>query len=191
MTTEDVVSAVTRTTSYRDAAQVLWGEAGTYCHDSYQRQRHLFPELPDELPIVIGITAYGKCLGATETTWTHGPRITIASNLFGRGRALVDDVMTHEMLHAWLAVTCQHVNHDTDDWYAAVRRLSPAVLGHQLDVQRGAGRKSVRVKQTDGSSKVRKVRTQDAISHGDVARWPYSLRPVGYNPGAPIGCPSY
>jgi hypothetical protein len=63
VTTEDVVSAVSRTTRYRGAAQVLWGEAGTYCHDSYQRQRHLFPELPDELPIVIGITAYGKCLG--------------------------------------------------------------------------------------------------------------------------------
>jgi hypothetical protein len=132
-----------------------------------------------------------SCLGATETTWTHGPRITIASNLFERGRALVDDVMVHEMCHAWLCLTGQDVNHDTAAWYTAVCRLSPAVLGHELDVQRGSGRRSVRVKQADGRSVVRKVRTQGAISHGDVARWPYSFRPAGYDLGAPIGCPSY
>ena len=129
-TTQNVVTAATQTTSYRDAAAMLWGEAGTYCHDSYQRWLPLFPELPDEVPIVIG-----------------------------------------------------------DDWYAAIRRLSPEVLGHQLDARRGGDRKSVRVKQADGTSVVRKIRNPDVTPHGAVARWPYSFRPADL--GEPIGCPSY
>jgi hypothetical protein len=187
----DVVSIAMGTTSYRDASAVLWGEAGTYCHDSYQRWLPLFGELPETLPIVIGITAYGHCIGLSRITWTHGPRITIASNQFWRGGGAVDDVMVHEMLHCWLYLTGQDTAHKGAAWYAAINRLSPDVLGHQLDVRRGGNRKSVRIKQSDGSSRVHKVRVPDATPHGDVARWPGSFRPAGYDLGAPIGCPSY
>src|SRR6478736_960917 len=101
-------------------------------YNTYDRQHHLFPELPEQLPIVIGITAYGKCIGLSRTTWTHGPRITIASNRFWRGRHFVDDIMCHEMLHCWLYLTGQDVDHKSEAWYAAIRRLSPEVLGHEL-----------------------------------------------------------
>jgi hypothetical protein len=178
--------------TYRDAATTLWGEAGAYAHDSYSRQRHLFPELPDTLPIVIGLTAYGKCLGLTRTHWQHGPRITIASNHFKRGRHAVDDVMVHEMLHAWLHITGQDTAHDREAWYAAIRRLSPVVLGHDLDVRRGAHRKSVRIKRDDGTSFVRKEKVPELEGqHNRVSRWPYSYRPGDYDNGEPIHCPSY
>ncbi len=184
-------------TPYRDAAVTLWGEAGAYTHDTYRRLRDShFPGLPDELPIVIGITAYGSCIGLTRPGWQQGPRITIASNQFKAGRHAVDDVLVHEMLHVWLAATEQDPDHDTESWYAAVRRLSPAVLGRDLDVRRGSGRRSVRVPNPDAgeggpATVVRKVAVPGAVPHGDVARWPGPFRPDDYDYGKPIPCPSY
>jgi len=161
-------------------------------HDAYQRHLHLFPKLPDTLPIVIGITAYGRCIGLTRPHWEQGPRITIASNMFAKGTGAVDDIMVHEMLHAWLSVTGRDVAHDSEAWYAAIRRLSPKVLGHKLDVRRGAERKSVRIKLDDGTSVVRKVAVPElAGQHAQVAGWPYLFRPADYVVGAPIACPSY
>lgn len=181
-----------RTTAYRDAATTLWGDAGAYAHDAYQRHHHLFPELPDTLPIVIGITAYGHCIGLTRAGWEHGPRISIHSNQFAKGRRAVDDVMVHDMLHAWLYLTGQQVAHDSEAWYSAIRRLSHAVLGHHLDVRRGAERKSVRIKLADGTSVVRKEKVPEFEGqHDDVSRWPMAYRPADYDFGAPIGCPSY
>jgi hypothetical protein len=184
--------------SYRDAAITLWGEAGAYAHDTYTHWRPLYPELPAQLPIVIGITAYGHCLGLTRTAWGHGPRITLFSSMFSDGQRVVDDVMVHEMLHVWLRLTGQDVTHDSHAWYAAVRRLSPAVLGHELAVRRGADRRSVRIPNPayepgNGEPKtlVRKKRVPGAIEHGRVATWPGSFRPADWDPGPPIRCPSY
>jgi hypothetical protein len=180
------------TPDYREAATALWGDAGTYVHDTYRRFHHLLPELPDSLPIVIGITAYGKCAGLTRANWTHGPRISIASNLFQRGTRAVDDVMIHEMLHAWLYTTGKDTGHDSNDWYEAINRLSPAVLGQSLDLTRGAHRKSVRIKLEDGTSKVRKETIPGMESqHKQAATWPHPFRPDSYNWGSPIPCPSY
>ena len=187
------------TVSYRDAAAALWGEAGAYAHDAYARLRNEhYPELPAQLPIVIGITAYSHVAGLCGGTWEHGPRITLESRRFAQGRRWVDDLLTHEMLHAWLHVTGQETGHKGEPWYEAVRRLSPAALGRPIDVRRGADRKSVRVanpqwQEGNGEprSVVRKVTVPDAVPHGDVARWPQSFRPVAYDWGAPIDCPSY
>ena len=184
-------------TSYRDAAVALWGEAGAYAHDAYARIRaQHFPALPEQLPIVIGITAYGRCLGLTRACWDHGPRITVASNLFAQGRRRVDDTMVHEMLHVWLHQAGHSIEHRSDPWYAAVRRLSPAVLGHELDVRRGADRRSVRVPNPHAgegrpATVVRKVRADNAVPHGDVARWPSAFRPEGYDFGEVLYCPTY
>lgn len=124
----------------------------------------------------------------------HGPRITIASNLFSAGRKWVD----HEMLHYWLILTGRDTQHQDDDWYAAIRRLSPAVLGHDLNVRRGRDRQSVRIPNPayepgkgQPTTLVRKVRREDAIAHTDVARWPGSFRPPSYDWGTPIDCPTY
>ncbi len=193
-TTVPVHPAITvqATTGYREAAITLWGEAGAHVHDCYDRWHPLMPELPDTLPIVCGITAYGVCIGLTRGDWAPGPRITIGSNQFGRGAEVVSDIMVHEMLHAWLHVTGQNTKHKSEAWYAAVRRLSPAVLGHELDVRRGAQRKSVRVRLDDGRSVVRKVKVPEFEGqHAKVSRWPYAFRPAGWDRGARLYCPSY
>lgn len=133
-----VVISTGRTTwpvSYRAAAEALWGEAGD------RIRRELYPELP----VVIGITAYGHCEGLTRSRWSHGPRISLFSSAFGRGPRYVDDILTHELLHVWLALSGLQIHHDSDNWYQQVLRLSLAVLGHQVDARRGADRKSVRV----------------------------------------------
>jgi hypothetical protein len=104
----------------------------------------------------------------------------------------VADIVLHEMLHAWLYVTGQPTGHKSEDWYDAVRRLSPAVLGHELDIRRGAQRKSVRVKLDDGSSVVRKVKVPEYEGqHDKVSRWPGAFRPAGYDWGERLSCPSY
>jgi hypothetical protein len=211
----DVDTLVTLTTAppvpYRDAATALWGAAGAYAYDAYDRIRaSLYPELPARLPIVIGLTAYGACLGLTRGRWEHGPRITLPPEVFQGttaetarrhvpgGTRQVDDTLTHEMLHAWLVVTGRDTQHDSADWYEAVRRLSPAVLGRELDARRGAGRKSVRVPNPayvagNGQPKsiVRKRDTGHAIAHGDVARWPQAFRPDDHDWGTAIPCPTY
>ena len=97
---------------------MLWGEAGTYAHDTYDRLRaEFYPELPEQLPIVIGLTAYGHCIGLTMRGghWETEPRISLFSPLFGRGRLWVDDVLIHEMLHASLMVTGRLTDHNSDD----------------------------------------------------------------------------
>jgi hypothetical protein len=197
--------------SYPDAAAKFWGEAGTYAYDAYARIRtELFPELPEQLPIVIGIVAYGHCLGLTRGYWEHGPRISLPPEIFqgttaeGASRHVtggtrqVDDVLTHEMLHAWLYVTGREMSHDTDDWYEAIRRLSPEVLGRELDARRGAARRSIRVPnpayQAGGDEPktlVRKEPVKEAVQHGDAARWPQAFRPADYDWGQPIACPPY
>jgi hypothetical protein len=196
--------------SYRAAAVTFWGEAGAYAYDSYARIRTaLYPDLPEHLPIVIGITPYGRCLGLTRGGWEHGPRITLPPEVFRGttaanaqrrvpgGTRQVDDDLTHEMLHVWLLITGRQVSHDSEDWYEAVRRLSLAVLGHELDARRGAGRKSVRIpnpayRPGAGIPKtlVRKQRVTAPVTHADVATWPRSFRPANYDWGQPIACPS-
>ena len=187
------------TVSYRDAGIAYWGEAGAYAYDAYARIRPaLYPELPEQIPIVIGITAYGHCDGLTRGGWEHGPRISLFSSAFGDGTRYVDDLLTHEMLHAWLLVTGQHPKHDRPPWYEAIRRLSPAVLGLELDARRGAARKSVRVPNPayepggdEPKTLVRKQPVTDAVQHSDVARWPQAFRPAGDDWGPPIDCPPY
>jgi hypothetical protein len=197
--------------SYRAAAVRFWGEAGAYAYDAYARLRaELYADLPEHLPIVIGITAYGRCLGLTRGAWEHGPRITLPPEVFRGttaanarrctrgGTRRVDDALTHEMLHVWLIITGRKANHDSADWYEAVRRLSPAVLGHELAARRDPGRKSVRIpnpayRPGAGIPKtlVRKQRVTAAVTHADVATWPQSFRPATYDWGQPIDCPSY
>jgi hypothetical protein len=196
---------VKTTVSYRAAAVALWGDAGAYAHDAYTRLRVAhFPHLPEQMPITIGLTAYGHCLGLTRGNWTHGPRISLGSELFNGSRRIrggtgwVDDVLVHEMLHANLHLSGQDSAHNSDDWYAAVQELSPAILGCTLDIKRGADRKSVRVPNPHyqpgagyPKTMVRKVPAGLGWIHDMVATWPYSFRPKDYNFGEIIRCPAY
>ncbi len=107
--------------------------------------------------------------------------------------------MVHEMLHVHLLQLGEDPAHDAEPWYAAVRRLSPAVLGHELDVRRGSARRSVRVPNPRASEDgqpatlVRKQPVADAVPHAMVARWPeaFRTRSRGEQPAAPTPCSSY
>lgn len=178
---------------YRAAAILLWGDARGFVHDCYRHWLHLFPELPEYMPIVIGLSAYGRCVGLSRLNdpYLDGPRITIASQYLNLGANYVRDVMVHEMLHCWLYETGRDTDHQSYDWYEAVNRLSPTVLGVDISAKRGGERKSVRVKLDDGTSRVRKNRVPGAIKHGDIARWPNSFRPPDWDRGAKISCPTY
>lgn len=77
-----------------------------------------------------------------------------------------------------------------------MRRLSPAVLGRELDVQRGRDRRSVRVPSPDFEPGVDDRRTlarkaRVAYTHGKAARWPYAFRDDDHDWGDAIPCPSY
>ena len=186
------------TTDYRAAAETLWGKAGAFVHDSYAEHRDLFPNLPEQLPIVIGIAAYGKCAGLTRGNdpALDSPRISVASNLFKQGLRRVDDLMIHEMLHVSLVLAGKESDHNTRDWYDSIRKLSPEVLGHGIDVAYGSDRKSIRVPRDgwtpeSGKPKTKVVKERVASNHAKVAQWPNGFRPDGYDWGRVIYCPTY
>ena len=97
------------------------------------------------------------------------PCITAASNTFARGRRLVDDVVVHEMVNAWLHSTGASTHHDSADWYEAVRRLPPTVLSHDLDVRRGAARRV-------GARHARRRHVDGAQGEGGRSRQPRRRR---------------
>ncbi|MGH9152804.1 MAG: SprT-like domain-containing protein [Acidimicrobiales bacterium] len=115
------------TGSLAHAGAALWGPAGAYLYAAYERlQSRLFPELPPELPMVIGLTAYGHCIGLTRS-WPSGARISVAPKVFAEGARMVDDVLVHEMLHVWLMQTGLDHKHAGEPWYPARYYIGPAI----------------------------------------------------------------
>ncbi|MDQ6796480.1 MAG: hypothetical protein M3011_00405 [Actinomycetota bacterium] len=183
-------------THLAEAATRLWGPAGGYLYAAYDRLREqVFPDLPAELPMVIGLTAYGHCIGLTRS-WPSGARISVAPKVFAEGERMVDDVLVHEMLHVSLIGAGKDPKHAGDSWYAEIRRLSPAVLGRELDVDRPK-RRSVRIPNPSYGpddrrrTLVRKVSQGSEGVHAAMARWPTPFRPAGYDFGPPIATASY
>ena len=193
-----VVFIIMMTTDLREAATIFWGDAGTYVYDCYQQLRPLFPNLPDTLPIVIGLSAYGKCSGITRANDPHlnSPRISIATQYLPQGTGYVKDVMLHKMIHTTLHLSGRNTNHNGADWYAECQRLAQTVLGHPITlVPYSRQRKPVRVpnpKWTEGSDLpktiVRKVpRDPDTIQHphAKVAGFPPRRSAPTTTTGAP------
>src|SRR5262249_30578821 len=129
--------------SYLQAATVLWGEAGAFAVREFQRlNAELFAGALPPLPIVIGLTAYGHCLGLTPRPggWSDGqrPRLTLAPEIFHGnartrgGQHRVTDTLVHEMVHAKLMLAGADSKHNGQPWCAEITRLSPVVLGHAI-----------------------------------------------------------
>src|SRR5579884_2856783 len=122
-----------RLRDYHKAAEILWGEAGAWSVEEYQRLNELYfsGKLPP-VPLVIGLTAYGRCLGLTRHQAIWGglvPRITLQSSLFARGTANVSDTILHEMVHVRLMLAGLDHSHNGRPWCAEIVRLTPLVLG--------------------------------------------------------------
>jgi hypothetical protein len=172
--------------SYLEAATVLWGDAGAFAVREFQRlNAWLFAGALPPLPIVIGLTAFGRCLGLTRArgSWAdgHRPRITLAPEIFQGsarmrgGRHRVTDTLVHEMVHAKLMLAGADPKHNGQPWCAEITRLSPMVLGHAIVVA------PVTVRRVDGVA--RRAPRDGGLPRAILARWPYSLRPVTWDPG--------
>jgi len=170
---------VTSSIGYREAAAILWGEAGAYAHDAFARLNAEFfaCELPP-LPIVLDLTAYGRCVGATRED--ELPRITLHVTLFNKGGLRkVDDTLLHEMIHAVLMRRGKDASHNSRPWCEMITLLSPRVLGREIVASPVKPR---RVK-IDGKSKVVRRALPGALTQDELARWPDSLRPADYDYG--------
>jgi hypothetical protein len=160
---------------YRLAAEILWGEAGAWAVDEYARlnARCFAGELPP-LPVVIGLTAFGRCLGLTRYRgeWPGGlPRISLQSGLFARGTGAVGDILLHEMVHARLTLAGLDPRHNGGPWCAEVERLSREAFGA------AARAEPVHPRRVNGVS-VRQAR-EGCLTRKQLASWPLCLRPPG------------
>jgi hypothetical protein len=172
---------------YRTAARVLWGEAGAWAVDEYERHNACYfgGKLPP-VPVVIGLTAYGKCLGLTRHCgeWSESlPRITLWSALFAAGTGAVSDVILHEMVHVRLMLTGEDPRHNGKPWCAEIVRLSPLVLGQTVQA------KPVLPRRVNGVN--RRIPLDGHLERMQLASWPYSLRPAGGRGGRVLKVSSY
>ncbi|MBJ7605368.1 MAG: hypothetical protein JF885_03520 [Candidatus Dormibacteraeota bacterium] len=168
---------------YRVAAERLWGQAGAFTVDRFidLNARYFGNSLPP-LPIVIGLTAYGKCIGATKSKPAL-PRISIASFAYKKGARYVEDIVLHEMLHAQLMLAGLNPDHNASPWCAAITSLSPAVLGRSI--------KAAPVKLRRTGKTVARFVHDGHLRQAELASWPDCLRPEGYYSDQPIYVDSY
>jgi hypothetical protein len=157
---------------YRLAAEVLWGEAGAWAVDEYARLNAAYfgGRLP-AVPIVIGLTAYGHCIGLTRGggAWRDArPRITLHSGHFARGTGAVSDTLLHEMVHVKLILAGECPDHNGRPWCAEVERLSPLVLGRTVQA------KPVYPRLVNGVNQ--RLAREGHLSRKQLARWPDCLR---------------
>jgi hypothetical protein len=188
---------------YRAAAALLWGHAGEWAADEFARlnREHFAGSVPP-LPIVIGLTGYGKCLGLTRGEhaghWTAGPpRITLQSQAVNDGGTLaVSDVLVHEMAHAALMLRGEDHKHNAAPWCALITELSPGVLGREVTAAPWLPRRVPNPdRAADPSAPATVVARQaaaGALPRSALATWPGSLRPAGYAAaGKPLSVPTY
>jgi hypothetical protein len=177
---------------YRQAAIWLWGAAGEFAAGEFSRinREHFAGSMPP-LPIVIGITAYGRCIGLTRGHST--PRITLASEIFNGshrqqgGPLTVSDTLIHEMLHAFLMLRGENSDHNAAPWCRMIAEMSPVLGGREIQAEPvGTMRVPNPDRDTDPTApRTRVVRRPKPgyLTQDQLARWPHSVRPEGYYDG--------
>jgi hypothetical protein len=189
---------------YRQAAALLWGEAGDFAAAEFARlnREHFACSVPP-IPLIIGLTAFGKCIGATrDGGWLDSPRITLAPELFNGnhrtagGPRMISDTLVHEMVHAALMLRGEDPNHNGEPWCRLITELSPDLLGHEITARPVRPRRVPNPDRAEDQDapKTIVIRKPEpgAMSQDDLARWPLCLRPGGYYlEGKPIPVPTY
>jgi hypothetical protein len=145
------------------------------------------------LPILIGLTAFGRCIGLTRGGWLAAPRITLAPELFNGnhrtpgGTLMVSDVLVHEMVHAALMLRGENPGHNGAPWCRLITELSPGVLGREVSAATvGTRRVPNPDRESDPAAPKTKVVRQaqpGALARTDLATWPHSLRDSRLLPG--------
>lgn len=181
---------------YRQAATLLWGDAGDLAAAETERlgREHFAGRIPP-MPVIIGLTAYGRCLGLTRgmEDWLAEPRITLAPELFNGnhrtpgGARTVADVIVHELVHVALMLRGEDPRHNFAPWCQMITDLSPAVLGSTIDARPVVPR---RVPNPDRETNPKAPKTivvrraePGTMSQAELATWPQCRRPVGYYDG--------
>jgi len=169
-----------RSSTYRRAQEVLWGEAGLWAHDTFAQLNavHFGGEISHS-GIVWGLTPHGARLGHCR----HDGRITLhpalldpKSDAWGiepyLGEAYARDVVLHEMIHALLFQRGLEAGHNGEPWCAEIVRLAPEL-----------GLKPIKAapvvpRRVDG--KVRRLPLPGHLDRKTIATFPHPLRPASY-----------
>ena len=173
------------TAEYRQAQQILWGEAGTWAHDTLTELNADF--FTNEIPhrgIAWGLTPHGSRLGHTD----HNGRITLHPALLDPhsdawriekylGEGYARDVLLHEMIHALfrardLPSPGPQGEHNTEAWCREVVRLAP-LLG-----LRPVQAAPVQPRRQDGH--VVRQHLPGHLTRRQIATFPHSLRPKAW-----------
>lgn len=185
---------------YRQAAIWLWGAAGEFAADEFARiNREHFAGSITPLPIVIGIAAYGHCIGLTRGHST--PRISLASEVFNGshrtpgGPLTASDTLMHEMVHAFLMLRGETPSHNFAPWCRMITELSRD-LGYEIQAEPVG---TMRVPNPDRDTnpdapktKVIRKAKDGHLGQDQLARWPHSIRPGGhYDHQKPIPVDTY
>lgn len=183
---------------YQSAAALLWGPAGEFAVDEFGRlnREHFAGSVPP-LPIVIGLTAFGRCIGLTRygLDWLKSPRISLAPGIFD-STLRVSDVLVHELAHAALMLRGEDPGHNGASWCRLITELSPDVLGREITAAPvGTRRVPNQARETDPKAPrtiVIRRAEPGALSRAELATWPQALRPGGYyEGGVRIAVPTY
>jgi hypothetical protein len=151
---------------------------------------------------VIGLTAYGRCIGLTRGGWLASPRITLAPEVFtGNHRTTggtldVSDVLVHEMIHAALMLRGEDPGHNEAPWCRMVGELSPAVLGQDVTAEPVKPRRVPNPAREFDPAAPKTIVVRRAVpgslTQAQLATWPHSVRPAGYYAGGErIPVPTY
>jgi len=154
------------------------------------------------MPVIIGLTAFGRCIGLTRGGWLEAPRITLAPELFNGnhrtpgGRRMVADTLVHEMVHAALMFRGEDPSHNAAPWCRMITELSHDVLGREVIAAPVLPRRVPNpARETDlAAPKTIVVRQAEpgALTQAGLATWPQSQRSRDYYTGdAPIPVPTY
>jgi hypothetical protein len=173
---------------YRQAVELLWGEAGAFLADEFERLNNTYfnDELPP-LPLVIGLMAYGGCIGLTRHPVEGGhsvPRISIASPLFAQSLGQVSDTLLHEMAHANLVLQGKSSHHNSSPWCAEVMRLSEQcgfdVVALPVHTRRVPNPERKANRRADKTISIRPRRARPgALTRKELGRWPHCLPAPG------------
>jgi len=205
MTTCNAQLEVTQPTygDYARAASLLWGPAGELAAAEFARlNRELFAGSIPPVPVMIGLTAFGHCIGLTRTAdWLAAPRITLAPELFNGnhrtrgGPRMVADVLVHEMVHAALRFRGEDSAHNAAPWCRLITELSPGLAGREISARPVRTRRIPNpARESDPAApktKVARVADPGCMPQKALARWPHSIRPDDWYAGdAPIRVPT-